>query len=179
MDTCLNGYFFDLTPDIPLDQMRTHYDILGLEPDCEPEAIKVAFRKLAMNHHPDRNPEGKETQMFLDIREAYDVLSDPDQREEYDVYLVEEVGIFEYMPGFEPEEPPKPETSGPAQSGGKGFGHSPEDEGTPFMFLVWLLPPIIVAGLILELLDAPIVALVSVPVTIGLTFWLRSELNER
>lgn len=159
--------------------MRTHYEIMGLEPDCEPEAIKMAFRKLAMQHHPDRNPEGKETERFLEIRGAYEILKDPDLREEYDIYLVEEVGIFEYMPGYEPVPEPAPEFSGPERSGGKGFGHSPEDEGTPFMFLVWLLPPIIVSGLILELLDAPIVALISVPVTIGLTLWIRSELKER
>jgi curved DNA-binding protein CbpA len=159
--------------------MRTHYEILGLEPDCEPEAIKLAFRKLAMQHHPDRNPEGRETDRFLEIRESYGILSDPDLREDYDIYLVEEVGIFEYEPGHEPQYETQQEYSGPEQSGGKGFGHSAEDEGTPFMFLVWLLPPIIIGGLILELLDAPIVALISVPVTLGLTVWARSEWKNR
>jgi curved DNA-binding protein CbpA len=159
--------------------MQTHYDILGLEPDCEQEQIKLAFRRLAMQHHPDRNPEGLETERFLEIREAYEVLSDPGKREEYDIYLVEHTDRYEFMPGHEPPPREAPQYSGPVHSGGRGFGYAPEDEGTPFMFLIWLLPPIIVAGFILEFFDAPIAALISIPTVIGLIYWLRAGLQDR
>jgi len=52
----------------------THYQTLGVNKDASPEDIKRAFRKLAMQHHPDRG--GDETR-FKEIQAAYDVLGDP------------------------------------------------------------------------------------------------------
>jgi molecular chaperone DnaJ len=62
-----------------------YYDILGVARDADAAALKSAFRKLAMQHHPDRNPgdAGAEAK-FKEINEAYAVLSDPDKRATYD-----------------------------------------------------------------------------------------------
>src|SRR6201995_1015596 len=61
------------------------YELLGVGRDASPEDIKKAFRKLAMQYHPDRNP-GDHTaeHRFKELNEAYDVLKDPDRRSAYD-----------------------------------------------------------------------------------------------
>ena len=58
-----------------------HYKTLGVDRSASPEQIKQAYRKLAMQHHPDRN--GDENQ-FKKINEAYDVLSNAERKQEYD-----------------------------------------------------------------------------------------------
>ena len=62
------------------------YQVLGVSRDATEEEIKEAFRKLAMQYHPDHNP-GREqwaNEKFKQINEAYEVLSDPDKRATYD-----------------------------------------------------------------------------------------------
>ena len=61
-----------------------HYKTLGIDRDATSEQIKSAFRKLAMQHHPDRNGDEAE---FKKINEAYDTLSNPKRKEEYDSIL--------------------------------------------------------------------------------------------
>jgi molecular chaperone DnaJ len=65
--------------------MRDYYDILGVQRGADEAALKSAFRKQAMEHHPDRNGgcEDAETR-FKEINEAYSVLSDPQKRAAYD-----------------------------------------------------------------------------------------------
>jgi molecular chaperone DnaJ len=64
---------------------RDYYEVLGVSRDCTEAELKAAFRKLAMKHHPDRNPGDKECeQRFKEINEAYDVLKDGDKRAAYD-----------------------------------------------------------------------------------------------
>ena len=58
-----------------------HYQILGVSRDATPQDIKKAFRKLAMKHHPDK---GGDEAKFKEIQQAYEVLSDPDKRQQYD-----------------------------------------------------------------------------------------------
>ena len=64
---------------------RDYYEILGVSRTSTEIELKAAFRKLAMQHHPDRNPGDKECEhRFKEINEAYDVLRDGDKRAAYD-----------------------------------------------------------------------------------------------
>jgi molecular chaperone DnaJ len=65
--------------------MRDYYEILGVSRECDGAALKSSFRKLAMEHHPDRNGGCEEAaSRFKEINEAYSVLSDPQKRAAYD-----------------------------------------------------------------------------------------------
>jgi len=64
---------------------RDYYEILGVSRDASEEDIKKAYRRLALKYHPDRNPGDKEAEgKFKEITEAYEVLSDPRKRSQYD-----------------------------------------------------------------------------------------------
>src|SRR5688572_29518277 len=64
---------------------RDYYEILGVTRTAEPTEIKKAYRKLAMEFHPDRNPGDKSCEeKFKEASEAYEVLSDDDKRAAYD-----------------------------------------------------------------------------------------------
>ena len=64
---------------------RDYYEMLGVPRNADASAIKSAFRKLAMKHHPDQNPGCKVSEnTFKEIAEAYTVLSDPEKRAQYD-----------------------------------------------------------------------------------------------
>jgi len=64
---------------------RDYYEVLGVSRTCTEAELKSAFRKLAMQHHPDRNPGDNECEhKFKEINEAYDVLKDGDKRAAYD-----------------------------------------------------------------------------------------------
>ncbi len=61
------------------------YDVLGISPDATEDEIKKAFRTLARKYHPDINPGDKEAEnKFKEINEAYEILSNPEKRKEYD-----------------------------------------------------------------------------------------------
>ncbi len=64
--------------------MKDYYKILGVEKNVSKDEIKKAFRKLAHEHHPDKN-QGQDTK-FKEINEAYTVLSDDGKRQQYDTY---------------------------------------------------------------------------------------------
>jgi DnaJ-class molecular chaperone len=61
--------------------MTDYYTTLGVDRSADPDTIKRAYRKLAAQHHPDR---GGDTNRFQEIQAAYDTLSDPQRRQEYD-----------------------------------------------------------------------------------------------
>ncbi len=62
-----------------------YYDILGVQQDADSGELKKAYRKLAMKHHPDRNPDDAESERkFKEANEAYDVLKDDQKRAAYD-----------------------------------------------------------------------------------------------
>src|SRR3989442_1337539 len=61
------------------------YKALGVEKKASAEEIKRAYRKLARQYHPDRNPDDPKAEArFKEIQHAYDVLSDPEKRKQYD-----------------------------------------------------------------------------------------------
>jgi molecular chaperone DnaJ len=65
---------------------RDYYEVLGVEKASGPEDIKKAYRKLAMQYHPDRNKDPGAEEKFKEISEAYAVLSDEQKRSKYDQY---------------------------------------------------------------------------------------------
>lgn len=66
---------------------RDYYEVLGIERTADADQVKRAYRKLAMQYHPDRNPGDKEAEKkFKEAAEAFEVLGDPQKRERYDRY---------------------------------------------------------------------------------------------
>lgn len=64
---------------------RCYYEVLGVERSASDDELKKAFRRLAMKHHPDRNPDNKECEAhFKEAKEAYEILGDPQRRGLYD-----------------------------------------------------------------------------------------------
>src|SRR5947209_7524755 len=69
------------------------YDVLGVSRSASDDEIKKAYRKLARQHHPDRNPGDKQAEArFKEVQEAYDVLSDKTKRANYDRFGTAEAG---------------------------------------------------------------------------------------
>jgi molecular chaperone DnaJ len=66
------------------EQQRDYYEVLGIARDSDAKAIKAAFRKLALQYHPDRNKSPDAEGRFKEIAAAYAVLSDPKKRADYD-----------------------------------------------------------------------------------------------
>lgn len=62
-----------------------YYAVLGVRRDAGPDEIKKAFRRLARELHPDVNPDPKTQERFKEINAAYEVLSDPQKKQVYDL----------------------------------------------------------------------------------------------
>ena len=70
-----------------MSQKRDYYEVLGVARQASAEDIRKAYRRLAMQYHPDRNPGDKAAESkFKELSEAYEVLSEPDRRRLYDQY---------------------------------------------------------------------------------------------
>ena len=96
---------------------RDYYEVLGVNRDADEEAIKKAYRKLAMKQHPDRNPDHpKAEEHFKEAKEAYEVLSDEQKRAAYDRYG---------HAGVDPQ-------AGMAGAGGAGFANFADAFGEIF-----------------------------------------------
>src|SRR5580692_11489411 len=101
---------------------RDYYEVLGVQKDASEDAIKRAYRKLAREHHPDRNPGDKQAEArFKEIQDAYDVLGDKAKREQYDRFGFAGPGMgqgpFQWGGG----------TAGAEGGAGAGFQFDPSD----------------------------------------------------
>ena len=68
-------------------EKRDYYEVLGVQKNANADEIKKAYRKAAIQFHPDKNPGDKEAEeKFKEAAEAYDVLSNPDKRARYDQF---------------------------------------------------------------------------------------------
>ena len=76
---------------MPADK-RDYYSLLGILRDASPEEIKRAYYEAAQRLHPDKNQLAGETEIFLEVQQAYEVLSNPKRRAQYDATLPEEDG---------------------------------------------------------------------------------------
>ncbi len=66
-------------------EFKDYYAVLGVQPDADDQTIKTAYRKLARQFHPDVNPGDKQAEeRFKEISEAYEALSDPEKRRQYE-----------------------------------------------------------------------------------------------
>lgn len=66
---------------------RDYYEVLGVSRNATDKEIRSAYRRLARKHHPDVNPNDKQSEaIFKEVNAAYDVLSDPEKRRKYDLY---------------------------------------------------------------------------------------------
>lgn len=85
-----------------MPDLKDYYQILGVAENAGSDEIKKAYRKLAQEHHPDKNPDRPNAEeKFKEIQEAYSVLSDPKERKQYDARRKHPFGGFEN--GFEPQ----------------------------------------------------------------------------
>ncbi len=68
-----------------MTSVKDYYQVLGIGDNATPEQIKKAYRRLAKQHHPDRNPDNQQAaERFKEISEAHNVLGDPERRKQYD-----------------------------------------------------------------------------------------------
>ena len=66
---------------------RDYYEVLGVQKDASEKEIKKAYRRVAMKHHPDRNPDDKSAEeKFKEASEAYHILSDEKRKTNYDQF---------------------------------------------------------------------------------------------
>ena len=78
-----------------MSQKRDYYEVLGVSRTATPQELKSAFRKLALQHHPDKNPGDKASEdKFKECSEAYEVLADTEKRARYDRFGHQAPGGF-------------------------------------------------------------------------------------
>jgi curved DNA-binding protein len=111
-------------------EKRDLYQVLGVARDVDAEALRKAYRKLARRHHPDVNPHDKAAEeRFKEISEAYDVLSDPVKRRNYD-----EFGEISLQGGFDAEQARRAREAFGARFGGEPGPGAEFRSGEPFEF---------------------------------------------
>ena len=109
---------------------RDYYEVLGVKRSATADELKKAFRKLAMQFHPDKNPGDKKAEeRFKEINEAYEILSDKEKRQAYDQF-----GHMGAQGGFRPGANPFEGfggfgRAGQGQGGFEGFGGFGQGQG--------------------------------------------------
>ncbi|OBT66055.1 hypothetical protein VE03_03182 [Pseudogymnoascus sp. 23342-1-I1] len=114
------------------------YTALGIKPEATQDEIKKAYRKSAMKHHPDKNPNNPQaSEKFKEVSQAYEILSDPEKRKTYDQYGLEFL-LRGGPPPPQPGEGPQYAAGGaggmPAGFGGMGGGGMPGGGARTFHF---------------------------------------------
>ncbi len=106
-----------------MQNFKDFYTILGIQKQATSDEVKQAYRKLARKFHPDVNPNNPEAEdKFKDVNEAYEVLSDPAKRKQYDQF-----GQYYQQGGFRPGS--NPYAGGNPFSGGSPFSQDPGFSG--------------------------------------------------
>ena len=78
-----------------MDHIRTHYDNLKVTRNAPPEVIRAAYKTLSQKFHPDRNPgKADAVRIMAIINASYEVLSDPDKRQEHDLWIAQQERAF-------------------------------------------------------------------------------------
>ena len=85
-DNILRAYFYDTDQNAPTER-QTLYALLGVRSDVPADALKTAYKRMARQWHPDVCREPNANEMFLAIKRAYDLLSNPVMRKKYDAGL--------------------------------------------------------------------------------------------
>ncbi|KAH8722516.1 hypothetical protein GQ44DRAFT_711917 [Phaeosphaeriaceae sp. PMI808] len=133
----------DAELELKKSKRKDYYKILGLEKDCTEQEIKKAYRKLAIIHHPDKNPGDEHAaERFKEIQEAHETLSDSQKRHRYDSGedLIDPSDMFGGggQPGFggpggiDPEILMQMFGGGGPRGGGGGFHFNTGGGGNPF-----------------------------------------------
>ncbi len=106
--------------------MKTHYELLGIEPTASPENIRASYLRAIAFYHPDRNKSKDAIEMTQLLNEAYDTLKDPRKKNDYDSMLLTRLltGDPQQTPPQDPEpprkEPPRKEPEPPITEREKG-----------------------------------------------------------
>ena len=88
-----------------MSETKDLYAILGVLPDAEPEVIRAVYLALAKKYHPDSSGSAESEEKFKEINAAYEILSDPEQRREYDATRPnEEDATGQYEPDVDDED---------------------------------------------------------------------------
>jgi DnaJ-class molecular chaperone len=84
-------------------RIHTHYDNLKVARDAPPEVIRAAYKTLSQKHHPDRNSNSSDAIRIIQlINNAYEVLSDPDKRQEHDAWIARAEAGMDNSPPYKP-----------------------------------------------------------------------------
>ena len=133
--------------DMPM-KIRTHYDNLKVSRDAPPEVIRAAYKSLTQKYHPDRNPDPQAAKIMLHLNEAYEVLSDPEKRDNHDKWIRFEEWKAAHRVDPKKEQPqPQPQASASSDKWREKKPVEPtSSKKQPFQWSRTILPLLILLG---------------------------------